>query len=88
MTPKSTFQLNLKLRKAKAEDFYRIDEDGRKKYLWGISYWVFIDEGKYRVDFLGKHPARQRQFSALFEAGRVFMVENTDGVGGIIDCAA
>lgn len=77
-------KLNLTLRAAKHEDFYYLDEKGEKRYREGLPMFVDINDGKFRIELFGTKKAKVNYFNAVFEEGRVYLVENEDGVGGIL----
>ena len=84
MSNANTVNLNLKLRAAVAEDFFLLDKDGVKHYQTGLPYLVDINDGKFRLEKFSKSKAQVNYFKAVFNDGRVYVVENTDGVGGIV----
>ena len=84
MISEKSLSLNLQLRQAKPQDFFLIDKaTDRKVYQVGLPYLVDINDGKFRIEKFGLSKGQVSYFKAMFAEGRVYVVENTDGVGGI-----
>lgn len=84
MTTKSTSNLSLKLRKATAEDFVYRTRDDHKRYRYGMPYLVDQGKGKWTMEIFSKGKRAQQYFTMVFNSGLVYLVENTDGAGAIL----